>query len=169
MLSCEWFFFITSAKYLKRFEAVFFVNHANGPKLSYARAAKVLRKSKAFVQKWVKRFTEVGNVDNLPERGRSRATTSKEDEMIVRLFRWNSTLALRQGQTLLRKKALHVGLNTIKRRLKESKLTYCSTIQKPLCTSFRQVVHVSHFRKAFYPLLNKCFRLSKHFSCPRIW
>ena len=61
-----------SAKYLKRFEAVFLVNHSNGPKLSYARAVKVLRKSKAFVQKWVKRFTEVGNVDDLPERGTKR-------------------------------------------------------------------------------------------------
>ena len=86
-----------SAKYLKRFEAVFLVNHANGPKLSYTRAAKVLRKYKEFVQKWVKRFTEVGNVDDLPERGRSHATTSKQDEMIVRLFRRNSTLTLRQG------------------------------------------------------------------------
>ena len=108
MLSCEWFFFITSAKYLKRFEAVFLVNHANGPKLSYARAAKVLRKSKAFVQKWVKRLMEVGKVDDLPERGRSRATTSKQDEMIVRLFRRNSTLTLRQGQTLLHKKGLKI-------------------------------------------------------------
>ena len=97
-----------SAKYLKRFEAAFFVNHANRPKLSYARAAKVLRKSKAFVQKWVKRFTEVGNVDDLPERGRARATTSKQDEMIVRLFRRNSTLTLRQGQTLPRKNGLQI-------------------------------------------------------------
>ena len=97
-----------SAKYLKRFEAVFLVNHANGPKLSYAPAAKFLRKSKVFVQKWVKRFTEVGNVDDLPERGRSQATKSKQDEMIVRLFRRNSTLTLRQGQTLLRKKGLQI-------------------------------------------------------------
>ena len=70
---------------------MFLVNHPNGPKLSYARAAKVLRKSKVFVQMWVKRFTEVGNVDDLPERGRSRATTWTQDEMIVRLFRRNST------------------------------------------------------------------------------
>ena len=62
-------FFIMSVKYLKHFKAVFLVNHANGPKLLYARAAKVLRKSKAFVQKWVKRFTEVGNVDDLLGRG----------------------------------------------------------------------------------------------------
>ena len=101
-------FFIMSAKYLKRFEAVFLVNHANGPKLSYARAAKVLRKSKAFDQKWVKRFTEVGDVDDLQERGRSRGTTSKQDEMIMHLFRRNSTLTLRQGQTFLRKRGLQI-------------------------------------------------------------
>ena len=66
------FFFILSARYLKRFEAVFLVNHANGPKLSYARAAKVLRKCKAFVQKSVKCFTKVGKVDDLPEKGTKR-------------------------------------------------------------------------------------------------
>ncbi|XP_018359900.1 PREDICTED: uncharacterized protein LOC108759087, partial [Trachymyrmex cornetzi] len=99
-----------SAKFLKRHEAVFLVNHAKGPKLSYKAAAKYIRKSEAFVKKWVQRYLEVGNVDDLPERGLSRATTTKENKAILRLFQDKPGISLRCAQIKLRKKGIAISL-----------------------------------------------------------
>lgn len=52
------FLAVWSSKYAKRLEAVFLYKHANGPKLSFpsASAVKVIKKSKGFIARWVKRF-----------------------------------------------------------------------------------------------------------------
>ena len=50
-----------SAAYVSRYEAVFLCSHPKGPKMSYGAAAKYMKKSKAFVSKWVKRYSEVKN------------------------------------------------------------------------------------------------------------
>lgn len=121
-----------SAKYLKRYEAVFLVQHPKGPKLTYAAAAASLKKSQAFVKKWVKRYLEVRNVDDLPERGLARVTTEKQDKAIVRLFEANPNLTLRQAQVKLRQKGIEVGTNTIRRRLREKSMLFRSTLKKPL-------------------------------------
>ena len=55
-----------SAIYAKRYEAVFLCTHARGPHLSYSAAAKVLKKSKHFVQMWVERYRDTKTVDDLP-------------------------------------------------------------------------------------------------------
>ena len=75
-----------SAIYAKRFEAVFLCTHARGPHLSYSAAGKVLKKSKPFVQMWVERYRNTQTVDDLPEKGETQATSSKDDKMIVALF-----------------------------------------------------------------------------------
>ncbi|EGI64037.1 PREDICTED: neurofilament heavy polypeptide-like [Acromyrmex echinatior] len=121
-----------SAKFLKRYEAVFLVNHAKGPGLTYKAAAKYIRKSEAFVKKWVQRYLEVGNVDNLPERGLSRATTTKEDKAILRLFQDKPGISLRYAQIKLRKKGIAISLNTIRKRLCEKNVYFRSTLKKPL-------------------------------------
>ena len=54
-----------STKYASRYEAVFLCTH---PKMSQLAAAKYMKKSKSFVQKWV-RYNVTKNVDDLPERG----------------------------------------------------------------------------------------------------
>jgi len=114
--------FKMSAKYLKRYKAVFLVLHAKGSKLTYAQASKVLRKSKSFVEKWVKQYKEVANVDDLLNRGLSRTTTSRGDKTIVHLFEQNPTLTLRQARNQLLEKGINIGINTIRRRLYESKI-----------------------------------------------
>lgn len=121
-----------SAKFLKRYEAVFLVNHAKGPKLTYKAASKYMRKSETFVKTWVKRYLEVGNVDDLPERGLARITTTKEDKMILRLFQDKPGLSLRFAQMKLRKKGINVSLNTIRSRLHEKNVSFRSTLKKPL-------------------------------------
>ena len=81
--------------YAKRFEAVFLCTHPKGPLLSYTAAAKYIEKSKSFVKKWVERYKANKIVDDLPERGKSRATTSKQDKAIIKLFERLPTLRLR--------------------------------------------------------------------------
>lgn len=121
-----------SEKYLKRYEAVFLVHHTKGPKLSYISAAKYMKKSESFVKKWVKRYIEVGNVDDLPERGSSQVTTEKQDRAILRLFQNNSALSLRSAQVKLRQKGLDISLNTIRSRLHANNLSFRATLKKPL-------------------------------------
>lgn len=121
-----------SEKYLKRYEAVFLVQHTKGPKLSYKSAAKYMKKSESFVKKWVKRYLDVGNVDDLPERGSSRVTTKNQNRAIVRLFQDNPGLSLRSAQSKLRQKGIDLSLNTIRSRLRENELSFRSTLKKPL-------------------------------------
>ncbi|CAH2097064.1 unnamed protein product [Euphydryas editha] len=92
--------------------------------------------SKKFVKKWIKRYKQTKNVDNFPERGRTRVTNSKQDKEIVTLFEKNSTLRLRETKFKLAKKGIYVSLNTIRRHLHEAKLSYRSTSSKPL----RQII-----------------------------
>lgn len=121
-----------SAAYASRYEAVFLCSHPKGPKMSYGAAAKYMKKSKAFVSKWVKRYSEVKNVDDLPDRGSVQKTTKKEDKMILRVFEKNPCLSLRGGQAVLLKKGLNISCYTIRRRLLAYKVKFRSTITKPL-------------------------------------
>ena len=68
-----------SAIYAKRYEAVLLCTHARGLHLSCSAAVKVLKKSKHFVQMWVERYRDTKTVDDLPEKGETRVTSSKED------------------------------------------------------------------------------------------
>lgn len=64
----------------------------------------------------------------------TRASTSREDKTIIRLFKWNPTLTLHQARNQLREKNINVGINIIRHRLHESNVKHRSTIQKPLLT-----------------------------------
>lgn len=103
--------------------------HAKGLKLTYTQILKVVRKSKKFVQKWVKQYKEVKNVDNLSGRDLTRASTSREHKTIIRLFERNPTLTSRQALDQLCEKDITVGINTIRRHLHESNVKHRSTIQ----------------------------------------
>lgn len=64
--------------------------------------------------------------DNLSERDLTR--TTKEDKTIIHLFERNLTLILRQAQNQFYKK----GINTMRRRLYESKMEYYDLQSKNL-------------------------------------
>ena len=89
-----------STIYAKRYVAVLSCTHARGPHLSYSAAAKVLKKSKYFVQMWVERYWDTKTIYDLPGKGEKRATSSKEDKMIVALFKRNPTLRGSHGKPL---------------------------------------------------------------------
>ena len=127
-----------SAIYANRYEAVFLCTHARGPHFSYSAAAKVLKKSKHFMQMWVELYRDTKTVDDLPGKGETRATSSKEDKMTVALFKRNLTVRLREAKAKLAEERLHISINTIRRRLAKAKVQYCPKRQKPLLS----VVHM---------------------------
>ena len=71
-----------SARYVSRYEAVFLCTHSKGPKISQSNvlAAKYMRKSKAFVQKWMQRYNVAKNVDDFPEHGLISKVDKKDDK-----------------------------------------------------------------------------------------
>ena len=72
--------------------------------MSYKEAANCIDRSRAFIQKWVTRFKTAKNVDDLTERGKTRAT-SREDKVVIKLFEADSPKILRQAQKELLKKS----------------------------------------------------------------
>lgn len=100
--------------------------------MSRAQAAKYMKKSKTFVNKWVNRYLEAKHVDDLPERGKTRKTSSTVDKRITNLFLKNPRISLRSAQEELTKTGLNISIATIRRRLLEIKLKYRSTLKKPL-------------------------------------
>ena len=72
-------------------------------------------------------------------KGETRATSSKEDKMIVALFKRKPTLWLREAKAKLAEKGIHVSINTIRRRLAEAKVQYRPTKQKPLLSEVHMV------------------------------
>jgi len=95
-----------SAVYASRFEAVFLCNHPKGPKMSFAAASRYMGKSVSFVKKWVQRYNDVKNVDDLPERGTRRSTSEKNDKAILKIFAKNPGCSLRKAKLLLSKKGI---------------------------------------------------------------
>lgn len=123
-----------SAKYAKRYEAVFLCTHPKGPKMSQSAAAKYIKKSKSFVKKWILQYKATKNVDDLPERGSKGKIDKKGDKMIVDLFSRNPGLTLRQGQAKLKQKGLDISYVTIRTHLRAHDMKWHSTIKKPLLT-----------------------------------
>ena len=112
-----------STKYASRYEAVFLCTH---PKMSQLAAAKYMKKSKSFVQKWVQ-YNVTKNVDDLPERGSICKVDKKDDKKIVNLFSRNPGLTLRQGQAKLKQKGLDISYETIRTYLKANNMKWCNT------------------------------------------
>lgn len=99
--------------------------------MTYAAAARYMGKSSEFVRKWVKRYKETKTVDDLLERGSQRATTKREDKVIVKIFEKNPACSLRLAQQTVAKKGIEVSMKTIERRLFESGYKWRGTILKP--------------------------------------
>ena len=112
-----------SAKFHKRYEAVFLCNHMKGPKLDYATAARQLQVSEDFVRRWVECFKATNNVDDQPGQDIDK---DEEDTAIVQLFERCPNLTLVQGKVKLAQKGIFVSTNTIRHRLAESNIPYKS-------------------------------------------
>lgn len=120
--------------YFKRHLAVFLHLYSHGPKLSVPATAKLIQKSEGFVKKWTQQYKREKNVNDQPNIKPNRASTSKEDKRIVKVFEENPGLSLRQGVERLRRSNINVSRETLRKRLHEKTLKYRSTIKKPLLT-----------------------------------
>lgn len=125
---------MNSDYFSKRFEAVFLHSHPKGPKLSIAATAKYMKKSEGFVRRWVEQYKRENNVNDQPNVKPNRATTSKEDQRIAKVFEQNPGLSLRQGAERLRRSKINVSRETLRKRLRKMSLKYRSTMKKPLLT-----------------------------------
>lgn len=54
----------------------------------------------------MKRYLEIENVDDLPERGLMHVTTKNQDNKIIHLFKGNLNFTLRQAQVKLQRKGI---------------------------------------------------------------
>ncbi|CAK9813142.1 Transposable element Tcb2 transposase [Anthophora plagiata] len=100
--------------------------------MSFAAASRYMGKSVSFIKKWVKKHEDVKNVDDLPERGRRRSTSEREDnKSILKIFEKNPGCSLRKAKIVLAKKGVQVSLNTIRRRLRDANHGWRCTKLKP--------------------------------------
>ncbi|GAB1862215.1 Mos1 transposase HTH domain-containing protein [Camponotus japonicus] len=120
-----------STAYASRFEAMFLCSHPKGPKMSFAMASRYMGKSVSFVKKWVKRYNDMKNVDDLPERGTRRSTSKENDKAILKIFAKNPGCSLRKAKLILSKKGVEVSLNIIRRRLRDANYMWRCTKLKP--------------------------------------
>lgn len=69
----------------KRYEIVFLHEHPAGPKWGYKKIAKHVRCVKSTAQYWVQRYRESHDLSTAERAGRSRATSAKQDNQIVKM------------------------------------------------------------------------------------
>jgi hypothetical protein len=86
-----------SAAYANRCEAMFLCMHPKGPQMSFSAAMRFMKKSKDFVRKWINRYKQIKNVDDLPERGSNARYYKKQDKIIIRFFEKHPIYNLRQA------------------------------------------------------------------------
>lgn len=99
--------------------------------LSLGKIAKKYSVSKTAVQKICKKSEETQTIDNLPGRGRKRATNSRTDSLIVRQIKINPKTTSSEIKEELK---LDVSTKTIRRRLHEKKFFSRVSIKKPMIT-----------------------------------
>jgi len=88
-----------------------------------------MKKSKTFVNKWVKHYSDV---NDLPDRNSVQKPMKKENRVILRVFEKNPRLSLRGGQAILRKKSLNISCDTIRRLLLAHEVKFQNIMKKPL-------------------------------------
>ena len=65
---------------------MFLAKHSKGPKLSVAQIAAFTRCSSTVVRKWIQRYEETGEVDELPHTGRLPIVNQKTDYALADLL-----------------------------------------------------------------------------------
>lgn len=103
------------------------IDYKNG--LSQRKIAEKFSVSKTAVQKICFKYKSTGSVQNLPRKGRPKATSSREDALILREIKKQPTNSARKVKETLN---LEVSCKTIQRRLKSSGFLSCIQKRKPL-------------------------------------
>jgi len=118
------------AAYALRYKVVFLCLHPKRPKMLYKTAAKYMKKSKTFVSKWVKRYSDVKDINDLPDRAKNDEKGGQTDFTGV----WEESSFIIGRQAVLRKKSLNILCDTIRRRLLVHEAKFRNTVKKLLLT-----------------------------------
>jgi transposase len=119
----------------KRYEIVFLSIHTKGPKLGKGAVAKAVKCSESTVKYWLKRWTQTKDLSDQICKSRKRATTKKQDKMIVALAERDDCLNLTEIRNSLKQKGVVISNSTVRRRLLESGGKWELPIQKPLLST----------------------------------
>lgn len=103
--------------------------------LTYKKLAEKYTISESGARKMCIKFIETNKIERLPGSGRPRKTTKRDDVMIIRQARQNSTNTARKiGETL----NLNVSTRTVQRRLNSGGLISRLQIRKPLISTINK-------------------------------
>jgi len=116
----------------QRWEIIFLALHPLGPKLSYDDIGKHIHCSKSTVSDWIKTYKETGDVQDKEGRGRKRATTEKEDTLIVKMAKIDDANSAPKIRSKLVKRGINLSPQTIRNRLHEAGGVYSYPLAKPL-------------------------------------
>jgi len=118
----------------KRYEIVFLREHPAGPKWSFGLIAKQVHCSKSTAIYWVKRYHENQDLSTEERPGRSRVTTAKQDDQIVKMAEKEHNITATQIQEKMEERGVKLSVETVKRRLREAGGKFANEISKPLLT-----------------------------------
>jgi transposase len=130
----------------KRYEIVFLSVHPKGPKLGKGEVAKAVKCSESTVKYWLKRWTQTKDLSDQICKSRKRATTKKQDQMIVALAERNDSLNLTEIRNSLKRKGVVISKSTVQRRLLESGGKWAPPVQKPLLSTKHRNIRLSWAR-----------------------
>lgn len=144
--------------------------------LSVRQIASKYRISKSAVGKIWTKFTVTGEVKNKKGRGRKRATSARDDTLIVRQVKVKPTISCREIQDTL---LLNVSRKTIGRRIKEANFNSRSPRRKPYISAINKKKRLNFAKKfvnkplSFWKRIvwsdESKFELFGHKSRRRVW
>src|SRR5579875_2309517 len=119
----------------KRWEINFLKKHIYGPKWNDNQISEFLGIHRNTVKKWVERYEESGDVEDIEGRGRKRKTLAREDQQLISLFENNEEMTLAKAQSIMKRRKLDISKATIWNRLREAEFKATFPLSKPLLTS----------------------------------
>ena len=95
---------------------------------------KIIKCNKTTVKRWFKRWKETKDLNDRPRKGRSRVTTTAEDQLIVDLVQQDvdEGVTSQQIQQELQHEGVNVSVRTVRNRLVDAGFKYSKPLSKPL-------------------------------------
>lgn len=126
----------------QKYEIIF--HHENG--LSSRQIAKLLVLNRKTVLKWIKIFSETGNVKRQPGTGLHRVTSSEEDKQIVKVARAEKNMTLKKIKKQVSKN-IPVSTGTVYNRLQEAGIIFKKPKYKPAIPEKHKLLRIEYAKK----------------------
>jgi transposase len=122
----------------KKWEIVFLNSHPLGPKWAAPKIASYTRCSPSVVRKWLKRYEETGDVEELEHTGRPSSLPAKTDKLIEDILEKKPEASSMVVARDLKRKGVQVSDRTVRRKLNTIGLTYGANLPKPLLSALHR-------------------------------